>query len=75
MQVPPDRDLGRYPGDRVSGCLRGQRRGAAHPGIHLNHVITVGFGVKGELDVAATFNPQRPDDAQRRRTQHLYLAV
>ena len=50
-------------GDREAGGLRGQRRGAAHPRVHLDHHEVARVGLEGELDVAAAGLDPHPADA------------
>ena len=54
IQSEADRQLGRHLGDRETGGLGGQRRGARHPGIHLDHHHAPIGRVDAELDVGAT---------------------
>ena len=73
--VLPDGDLGGDAGDGVAGGLGGQGGGAADAGVDLDDVILVAFGVEGKLDVAAAFDPQRADDLEAGRAQHLVFFV
>jgi hypothetical protein len=75
VEAAPRRDLGGQPGDGVAGRLAGERRGARHPGIHLDHVVIGGVGGERELDVAPAGDAERADDPQRRAAQLLVLAV
>ena len=67
----PQRDLSCDPGDRVPGRLRCQRRGTADTRIHFNDDVVAGIRIQGELDVAAAFDAEAPDDLNRRVLEHL----
>ena len=59
-----DRELGRDLGDRKAGGLRGQRRGARHARIHLDHDHAAVGRIDAELHVGAA--GLHPDLAQHR---------
>ncbi len=62
--------------DREAGRLRGERRGARHPRVHLDDDDLARGGVDGELDVgAARLDPDRADHAQRLVAKLLVEAV
>ncbi len=71
-----DGQLGGDLGDREAGGLGGQRRGARHPRVHLNHHQPPVGRVDGELDVgAAGLDADFADDGDRRVAHLLVLAV
>ncbi len=53
MEPVSDGELGPDPRDREAGRLRGERRGARHAGVHLDHQHLAGARMDRELDVAA----------------------
>ena len=53
IQRVADRELGGDLGDRKAGRLGGQRRGARHPRVHLDHDHAAVGRVEAELDVGA----------------------
>ena len=60
------RQLGRDLGDREAGGLGGQRRGAGHPGVHLDDDHAAGVRIHPELHVgAAGFHTDFTQDCQR----------
>ena len=66
LQRVTDGELGGHLGDREAGRLRGQGRGAADPGVHLDHGDLAVLRVDRELDVgAAGLHPDRPDHLDR----------
>ena len=66
LQRVADRQLRRHLRDREAGRLRGQRRGARDPRVHLDHDDLAVLGVDRELDVgAAGLDPDRPDHLDR----------
>ncbi len=70
-----ERDARADLGDGIARGLGGQRRGAAHAGVDLDHRVRKAVRVQRELAVAAAYDPERGDDVQRRRAQHLVLPV
>ena len=71
-----DRELRRDLGDRVARRLRGERRGARHARVHLDHADVAGLAVAGELDVrAAALDADRADDRRRSVAQLLVALV
>ena len=54
MQPPADSELGGNFCDRKTGRLTGQRTGAAHAWIHLNHDHPTGLRLDGKLNVGTT---------------------
>jgi hypothetical protein len=59
-----DGELGRHLGDRVSGRLARERRGARHPRVHLDDAQLAGLPLARELDVgAARFDTHRADSS------------
>ena len=70
-QPAADGDLGRDPGDRVAGRLRGERRGARDARVDLDDRVFGRVGRERELDVAAALDAERPDDGQGRAAQPL----
>ncbi len=75
VQRIAQRDFGGDLRDGVPRRLGGQRGGAAHARVDLNHVVLEAVGVQGELHVAAALDLQLPDDGERRAAQHLQLPV
>ena len=70
-EAAADRDLGRDPGDRVAGRLRGQGGRARDARVDLDDGVLGRVGREGELDVAATLDAERPDDREGRAAQAL----
>ena len=79
-----DRDLGGDARDRVARRFGRERRASRDARVHLDHEVRhlclgitggAAIGVQGELDVAAALDPERADDAQRGRAEHLVLLV
>ena len=68
-------DLGGDPGDRIARRLRGEGGGARDARVHLDDVVLVRIGRKGELHVASAGDVERADDAQRGAAQLLVLAI
>src|SRR5262249_52262797 len=75
VQPPADGDLRRDPRDGIASRLRGQCRATGDTRIDLDDIEVERAGVERELDIAATLYTERPNNAQRRRTQHLILTV
>ena len=70
------RQPGRNLGDREPRGLGRQRRGSAHPGIHLDHHHIAIGGVDGELDVAAAgVDPDFADDRNRLVAEPLVFPI
>ena len=61
-------NLGSNLGNGVSGCLAGQCRGTAYPGVYLDDAVLKAVRVQGILHIAAAGNPQFADDIQGRGT-------
>ena len=70
-----DGDLRRDLGDRVARRLRSERRGAADARVDLDDVVAVAVRVECVLRVAAAFDAELADDAERCRAEHLVLVV
>ncbi len=68
-----DGELRRDLGDRESGRLRGERRAARHPRVHLDHDLAAGGRIDGELHVRATGLDTDATDAGDRRVSHLLV--
>ena len=70
------RQLGRHLGNRKPGCLRGERRRARDPGIHLDHDHATGIGVDGELNIRAPgINADLAQDGDRGIAHQLVFLV
>ena len=70
------RKLGRELRDRESGRLGGQRGGPRYARIHFDDGQTSGFRVNAELYIrSAGFNPDDPQDLQRRIAHDLVFAI
>ena len=76
VQGVADREPRRDLGDREAGCLRRQRAGPGHPGVHLDHDHAAGARVDRELDVAAAgVHPDGAGGRDRDVAHVLVLAV
>ncbi len=71
----PERDFRRDLRDRIAGRFRGERRTPADARVDFDDVVLAALGVQRELDVAAAFDFQGPDDVEAGAAQHLIFGV
>ena len=71
----PERDLGGDLGDRIAGCLGGERRGTRHTRVDLDDRIVKAVRIEGKLAVAPADDAERRNDVERRRAEHLIFLV
>ena len=75
IQRQANADPGRDCGNRIAGGFGGQGRGTGNSGVDFDQVILERSGIQRELDVAAAFHPQGPDQLQGAVPEHMVFPV
>ena len=75
IQRQADADPGRDCGDRIAGGFGGQGGGPGDSGVDFDQVVLERGGIQRELDVAAAFHPQGPDQLQGAVPEHMVFPV
>ena len=75
VEPQTDRNLRGDPGDRITGRLRRKSGRPRNPRVDLDDPILAGLRVDRELDVAAPFHAEGPDDPERGGSQRLVVGV
>ena len=75
IQGKADADPCRDCGDRIAGSFGGQGGGPGDSGVDFDQVVLERGGIQRELDVAAAFHPQGPDQLQGAVPEHMVFPV
>ena len=75
VQRIADGNLGRNLGNRITRSFRCQCRRTADARVYLDDIVFVAVRVEGILRVAAAFDAELADNAQRSTAEHLVLVV